>query len=39
MWNKFEYLRPSSIGAALDFVAKYGNEAAIFAGGTDLLSA
>ena len=37
MWNKFEYLRPSSIGAALDFVAKYGNEAAIFAGGTDLL--
>ena len=34
---RFEYLRPKSLGEALELKAKYGGDAMILAGGTDLL--
>ena len=34
---KFEYHAPTSLSEALDLLAKYGEKAKVFAGGTDLL--
>ena len=34
---RFEYLRPKSLGEALELKAKYGGDAMVLAGGTDLL--
>jgi len=34
---KFEYCMPTSLSEALDLLAKYGEKARVFAGGTDLL--
>lgn len=34
---KFEYLKPKSLGEALELKAKYGGDAMVLAGGTDLL--
>jgi carbon-monoxide dehydrogenase medium subunit len=37
MWTEFEYVKPSTLGTAFDLLSKHGDQAAIFAGGTDLL--
>ena len=37
MWSEFEYLRPATMEDAFKLLSKYRDEAAIFAGGTDLL--
>ncbi len=34
---RFEYLRPETLGEGLSALRKYGNEAVVLAGGTDLL--
>lgn len=37
MWAGFEYFKPATLEEACSLLAKYGSEAVIFAGGTDLL--
>ena len=37
MWSRFEYAKPPSLKAALECLTEYGDGAAIFSGGTDLL--
>jgi carbon-monoxide dehydrogenase medium subunit len=37
MWRPFEYHRPPTLNAAFEILSKYRDEAAIFAGGTDML--
>jgi CO/xanthine dehydrogenase FAD-binding subunit len=37
MLREFEYIKPSSMAEAIDLIGKYGTEAVLFAGGTDLV--
>jgi len=36
MWSKFEYLKPSALSEAFDLLSRYGEDAKILAGGTDV---
>lgn len=37
--SRFKYHRPSDLGSALDILARYGDDATVYAGGTELLLA
>jgi carbon-monoxide dehydrogenase medium subunit len=37
MWSNFEYIKPRTLGEALDLLSKYKKEAITYAGGTDVL--
>ena len=37
MWSKFEYMKPGTLGEALDILSKHKREVIIYAGGTDVL--
>ncbi len=37
MWSNFEYIKPRTLGEALDLLSKYKKEAITYAGGTDAL--